>query len=438
MSDELHIAADWRPGRYDDPAEAATAAEVTVAVGNQSLSSILDPATGATAFGARLPAVVLAQGIARNWWRLLYEPQHVFERLVEPDLRFEARHRLDSFTPGYVFPPIGIWSGGETVMVGMFRADQRFHDKSFLLPSRRSPWSVARGPAQDALGAFIVSVLEQLHPAMSEYSELKSEWDRILHSTLDVDVSDWCTNAGRLGLDPYDGDTPDLSRLSAGMPGQLFADVCEAGNPRDMNRTCDWVRSTTSRFRSIAPISIKNFGGPPLRDLNGPGRTNGRDGVTLLRERLKLPLDPIQALNGIFNGADQKAEYRVAEMGAGEVEGIGKRTDRKEIKMAVPARSARQQRFRMCRTAYLAWRAGSESEFAATPADTWRQQASRAFAAELLAPAQLISQRYGKTGLNNHAVERLATEWLCPPQTIVHQAKNHGINVKGIETAAYF
>jgi hypothetical protein len=92
----------------------------------------------------------------------------------------------------------------------------------------------------------------------------------------------------------------------------------------------------------------------------------------------------------------------------------------------------------MCRTAYLAWRAGSEGEFAATPADTWRQQASRAFAAELLAPAQLLKGRYGKTGLNSHSVERLANEWLCPPQIIVHQAKNNNIEVKAVDTAAYF
>jgi Zn-dependent peptidase ImmA (M78 family) len=92
----------------------------------------------------------------------------------------------------------------------------------------------------------------------------------------------------------------------------------------------------------------------------------------------------------------------------------------------------------MCRTVYLAWRAGIEGEFAATPADTWRQQASRAFAAELLAPATLLRQRYGKTGLDNVAVERLASEWQCPPQIIVHQAKNNKIAVKGVETAAYF
>ncbi len=440
MNDDFHIAASWRSGNYDDPAEAATSAEVTVGVGMHSLSSIQDPDTNEVAFGARLPAIILAQGVARNWWRLLYEPQHVFERRQEPDLRFDARHRLDSFTPGYVFPPIGIWSGGETVMIGTFWADKRFHNKSFILPPRQSFWSVGRGPAEEALGAFIMSVLERLGPAMPAHAELKAEWDRIVHSTHDGEERDWCTNAGRLGLDPYSGDTPDLSRLGAGLSGQLFADVCEAGNPRDINRTCDWVRSTTARFRSIPPISMRAFGGAPYRDLTGPGWKNGREGVTLLRDRLRLPLDPIQALKGIFDGADQAAEYRSNDndTGAGEVEGVGKRTDRREIKTVVPARSVRQQRFRMCRTVYLAWRAGSEGEFAATPADTWRQQASRAFAAELLAPAKLIEERYRKTGLNNHTVERLANEWLCPPQIIVHQAKNNGIEVKGDETAAYY
>lgn len=437
MTDTFHIAADWRSGVSDDPAEAVTAAEVTVSVGEHLLSSIQDPDTGETALGARLPAVVLAEGLTRNWWRLLYEPQRVFERQQERDTQFEARHRLDSFTPGYVFPPIGLWSGGETVMVGAFSADQRFHNKSFLLP-RRPPWSVARGPAEEALGSLVMSVLARLDRLNSRYGELNAEWDRILTTVQDTEEREWCTNAGRLGLDPYDADTPDLTRLSAGMSEQLFADVCEAGNVSNINRTCDWVRSTTPRFRSVAPISIKDFGGPPLRDLGEPGRVNGHDGVKLLRSRLGLPLDPKQALQIIFQGADQAAEYRVDEFGAGEVEGLGRRTDRKEVKAAVPARSIRQQRFRMCRTVYLAWRAGTEGEFAATPADTWRQQASRAFAAELLAPATLLKQRYGKTGLNNVAVERLASEWQCPPQIIVHQAKNNRIAVKGVETAAYF
>lgn len=437
MTDTFYIAADWRSGVSDDPAEAVTAAEVTVSVGEHLLSSILDPNTGETVLGARLPVVVLAEGLTRNWWRLLYEPQRVFERQQERDTKFEARHRLDSFTPGYVFPPIGIWSGGETVMVGTFSADQRFHNKSFLLP-RRQPWSVARGPAEEALGSLVMSVLARLDRLNSRYGELNAEWDRILTSVQDLEEREWCTNAGRLGLDPYDADTPDLTRLSAGMSEQLFADVCEAGNVSNINQTCDWVRSTTPRFRSVAPISIKNFGGPPLRDLGEPGRVNGHDGVKLLRSRLGLPLDPKQALQIIFQGADQAAEYRVDEFGAGEVEGLGRRTDRKEVKAAVPARSIRQQRFRMCRTVYLAWRAGTEGEFAATPADTWRQQASRAFAAELLAPATLLKQRYGKTGLNNVAVERLASEWQCPPQIIVHQAKNNRIAVKGVETAAYF
>jgi hypothetical protein len=49
-----------------------------------------------------------------------------------------------------------------------------------------------------------------------------------------------------------------------------------------------------------------------------------------------------------------------------------------------------------------------------------------------------LKGQYGKTGLNSHAVERLANEWLCPPQIIVHQAKNNGIEVKGVDTAAYF
>ena len=101
----------------------------------------------------------------------------------------------------------------------------------------------------------------------------------------------------------------------------------------------------------------------------------------------------------------------------------------------VAARSARQQRFRMCRAVYLGWRAGSNVEAAATRAITWRQQASRAFGAELLAPAKLLKERAGKAGLTKVSVERLASEWMCPPRAIVHQAQNHKIPLLDAETA---
>ena len=408
-------------------------AEVPVSVGDQLLSATFDPETGEMAAGSRLPAIVLSEGLVRYWWPLLYEPQRTPERQPRRDEKFEARHRLDSFTPGYVFPSIGVWSGGETIVIGLFRPDMRFQKQRFVLPEHE-PWSFARGEVEEPLGKLIEATLQRVGRHNGRAALLRDDWDRIVASLHDPEEKEWCTNAGRLGLDPYDPELIDLGRVSEGISQALFSDICEASEPENLVRTCDWVRTMLAKVRTVKPFSIRDFGGAPYRDLTRPGYKNGQEAVQHLRNRLDLPLDPRAALEKLFDGADSSRAY---EANAASIEGLARRQG-SEIRISVPAHSVRQQRFRMCRATYLAWRAGSDSEVAATPAETWRQQASRAFAAELLAPAELLKQRFGRSGLNARVIERLADEWQCPPRTIVHQAENNRIPVTGVETASYY
>jgi hypothetical protein len=435
MSDEFSIECEWLSADLDDPAEASTTAEVSVAVDDEQLTRIFDPRTGEISEGTRLPTIGLAEGLVRGWWQLLYEPQRTADR--QPRQNFEHRHRLDRFTAGYVFPPIGIWSGGETAMVGLFKADTRFQIQEFRLPTNFKPRPVARGMLEAGLTAFVDSTLNRLQGSNWRGADLREDWDRLRDLVNSPDELEWCRNAGRLGLDPYDPDTIDLGNMSAGISEALFADICEAVDLSDLHRACEWTRQATARLRHGPPISLKDFGGPPYRDLTFPGWRNGIDAVELLRQRLKLPMDPRQALRRLFDDPETGEADRVPEMASGAVEGVARR-ENSEIRATVPARSIKQKRFRTCRATYLGWRASSNTEIAITPAETWRQQASRAFAAELLAPAKLIKDRYGKTGLNRNSVERLSSEWLCPEQIIVHQAKNNEIVVKGVEHVAVF
>ncbi len=435
MTDRFSMEAKWLSAEGDDPAEAVTTAEVTVSADGISLSQIFDPDSGQTVDGPILPTLGLSEGLARRWWQLLYEPQRTPDR--EPRFNFEFRHRLDGLTAGYVFPPIGLWSGGETVMVGLFRPDTRFQTQSFVLSELPRPVSAIRGDVEQSLGSFVTSTIERIGRQNARAVALREDWDRIVSSTHDPEEREWCTNSGRLGLDPYDPDTVDLGRMTAGLNDTLFADICEAADIADLWQTCEWARTATARFRNTKPISVKGFGGPPYRDLSSPGWRNGHEAVELLRQRLSLPIDPRQAMRRLFDDPENADGDRFPDTTPNALEGVARR-EGMEIRANVPARSVRQKRFRTCRATYLGWRVGSGTDIAITPAETWHQQASRAFAAELLAPAKLIQDRYGKTGLNSFAIERLASEWLCPPRIIVHQAKNHKIPVKGGDNAAVF
>jgi hypothetical protein len=429
MSD-FSISARWLDNDLDSPEETASLAEVSVVVGNTEVSSMFDPQTGETVEGPRLPAIVLATGLADHWWTFLYEPQK-----VEVDPAFEARHRLDALTRGYVFPPLALWPAGEAMMASILRADTRFHRQVFAMPEKRGQWVLPREGVEEALGGFIKSTIDRLTSRDVVASTIEDTWKRIEASASDPDERIWCINAGRLGLDPYDPDTPDLNRLAEGLPEALFGDICEAAAPDDIFRTCQWAASASNRIRSMPAVPMKAFAAPPRRDLSRPGCGDGYDAARLLRSRIGLPADPKEAVSALLGDAENP-QGQIESAPREAIEGITRRRGG-EMRAVLTARSPRQRRFRMCRAVYLAWRAGSNGDAAATTAITWRQQASRAFAAELLAPADLLKERAGKRGLTRQMVERLASEWTCPPQAIIHQAQNHNIRLLGVESALH-
>ena len=144
---------------------------------------------------------------------------------------------------------------------------------------------------------------------------------------------------------------------------------------------------------------------------------------------MSLTETPQRAPDALLGDA-ATSEHATLLNGAPLVEGLARR-ENNEMRMAVTAVSHRQRRFRLCRSIYLAWRS-SGSTVAATTASTWRQQASRAFAAELLAPADLLRDRAGNAGLTEGDIDVLADELGCPATAIIRQAQNHNVALRDV------
>lgn len=58
---------------------------------------------------------------------------------------------------------------------------------------------------------------------------------------------------------------------------------------------------------------------------------------------------------------------------------------------------------------------------------TQRQKRNRAFAAELLAPAEAIEKRIGSNLVNFEDVEEIGREFCVSSYVIAHQIENHGL-----------
>ena len=85
-----------------------------------------------------------------------------------------------------------------------------------------------------------------------------------------------------------------------------------------------------------------------------------------------------------------------------------------------------QRRFTIARAAFLGWANDADSSHLVTAAITRDQQASRAFAAEIIAPIGYIRTKAGNRILSNHGVQQIAETLNAPVGAVKYQAANGG------------
>ncbi len=95
----------------------------------------------------------------------------------------------------------------------------------------------------------------------------------------------------------------------------------------------------------------------------------------------------------------------------------------------VASRQPQAQRFLQARALYR-WLAasGRSTHVLITTAHTWHQRASRAFAAELLAPGSALERKVGVSA-GDEDIHRLAEEYLVSPLVVGHQLENRGVSI---------
>jgi len=433
---ELIFDPQWLVGHLDEAEDAATFAALLVAIDGKAATRVFDRLSGSERDRVRVPLFPLASMVAKGWWALLHEPRRLEEE-GEDDL-FLARHRLDAHLGGFLFPPLAIWSGGdETVLLDTPRPEHSpvpIARTEFLEPPLARPIALARNDVEDVLYGLVEATLSRLSTRDLTGSELREAWGRVRHALSDPEERDFCVAAGRLGLDPYDPDIPDLAEFAAGLSARQFADLCEAAAPDELPQATAWLRQSASRVQSAPPIAISDFGDLPHPELQQGAWREGYRAAQAVRTRLGLGLHPKRAVERLLDGA-ASGHATTLDPVQGPVEGLVQRRDG-TARVAVTGRTAPQRRFRLCRGAYLAWRAGEAGDGLVTVAGTRAQQASRAFAAELLAPAELLRERAGAHGLTQDGLDDLASEFRCDPRVIINQARNHRVPLRGVAFAA--
>jgi hypothetical protein len=420
---ELNFTRDgWIDGSLEDAGERATLTRLKITVGDAVLTRAFSKRGGGETEALNVPILPLANYIAEMWWPLLYEPPR-----PHLDKKFPARHRLDLPMHGYVFPPLALCSAGsDALLVDWARVENEYSPFEFLTLSPREPFQISRESTEPMLMDLVESALVRLSNGSRAYEELSSNWNRVKVSLEKEAQSAYCMTAGRLGIDPYDPEAPDISDFAEGLPDELINDISDAIEVSQLVETTTWTREAKGALTSCPTIDVAAFGEPPQDDLRISSGEIGFRAAMGLRARLGLGLkNPRKAVEELLGGVASKGSV-LTEKGPAPMTGLIHRANG-VAHIGTVARSARQRRFRACAATYIAWLSKSGDIRAGTVAFTRQQQASRAFAAEIVAPKQYLFERAGSVGLTEEDLEEEAGKLTAPYEAVLWQAWRAGV-----------
>jgi hypothetical protein len=433
----LELRFDWEdPGGAQGAELRATWARLEIRVDGTTITRVIDQRVRSWRDYVVLPIYPLAEWLVSHWWALQLEP----ERSAAPDLvSFQQRHSLVHAREGFALPALSILPSGEWVQL-RWQAEELPHQQ-ISFPCSGTAWITA-AEAQDALGGFITSVVERLDQQGIRATRLQDDWQAILNA--DPEEEAFCRCAGSLGLDPYS--LPEaygeaLVDLAAQVSEDLRNEFFQAASTKDLGQLRDSL------------IALKQAQAMILEQHDQP------DELCALKQNLgtaTLPYHELpwiqgyslaRALRGMLpdDGASLHAEGLLSQLfGEGSAPTVQKAWHgvRDFVAYVGPnasgapgfvlaAATPQRRRFLLARALGLYLWPTSRKEGLITMAATTEQKRNRAFAAELLAPADALRAAIQGPVVGSDELDQLAHCYGVTSELIRRQLANHEIATVG-------
>ena len=387
-------------------------------------------------YGSVLP---LCQWILENWWFLLNESYrfpapHAARELAKSstDRPWVQRHSLLAAREGGALPDLMIFRDDRAV-VARWTPD---HEDS-IHPSLRFTGSgeIQMDPAEaeHGLSELVREVLERLAGLEDpDAKSLQEEWAAVLASM--QSERELCEWSARLGLDPYNADeltekvADVLSERISGLEGSIRDDLLDAGQALNLQEDLEWLDKAHS--------AALDAGAPIAAEARLTRATDARTAHELgyacaqaTRQHLSESdgQEPVGDMDDVLHrlGWAQSPSRTVAVQPKGRLEAVLERSDEGGSVAVAQDGDAAGNRFRLARAAFLRHFGSSrEGRRIVTKAYTAEQRASRAFAAELLAPAADIAKHIGDQ-VSPDEIDQLAQHYKVSPFVVSHQIQNH-------------
>ncbi len=428
-----------------DKVLAATWGRLRLKLGTRPITQVIvrqSSTQRTTVYGSVFP---LTEWLVENWWHLLNEPISssplMSGRAAKPFIRdWVQRHNLLAARDGGALPDLTIARDGEEIVLH-WESDPELEGPSRLRFIGQGHERILPEILEDSMATLVERVLQRLHeclPANEEVERLAESWAAIRSS--DSDERKLCESLAVLGLDPYDPQEASEAMLGLieevrSLPGDLALDLLSGSDALRLAPDLAWVQDGLSMvgqngaktpWLTIEPeangLTAHDYGYQVARGLRSKCSINGVS-------------DPmIEDLAGVFvEKLGWASSARTIASGETSLDGLVAldASHSAPTLLSPQERHEPAERFRLARAAFfpLTMSLGSGGRLL-TNAATFPQRAARAFAAELLAPADVLAKRVGGL-VTEQQVEDLASELKVAPTVIGHQIENHGLGYVG-------
>lgn len=355
-----------------------------------------------------VPTYPLAAWIVQNWWSLLYELAPASNSgndgadvpLDRVPWAWRSRHCLRIADSSLLLPDLRVCSAGPTVTWKVHADVDRYAIGGQQLQFLDSlVASAERDKAAAALGDFVAWTLAQLGSCeLDEASSLREKWDFIAKTPARGPDAEFCRAAGRMGLDPHDvehwpaGLCEWLEAAPAGTLDQAFLVDLQSvtGDVDDLPGLDRALRELVARYEVGAGCGIRTAAGAPGSSTSGLAWQKGYERAAQLRHNARLtdgaPADDLAAV--VFAGAGVTLRSSVelqTRAPVSAIAGWSGGTIRLLARDRLAGRRA-AERFALARGVHHALWACEQGPRLVSDVLDEDQRASRAFAAELLAP----------------------------------------------------
>ncbi len=329
---------------------------------------------------------------------------------------------------GFLWPNLAIVPAGDVTSL-LWGAAPYIHSPSIRYLSGGQAW-VSTSEVQTSLGKFVEVVVLRLKEYGINDTPLQEEWSRL--GALDQDEVTFCEAAARLGLDPFsegldhaDAITTAFERLDP----ELHADFFDAVPSEAIDDVLAWILESLSLTGGVKQALNPQFGLDLVSSVvrkqtraldEAPPWVIGHDTAHVVRQ--ELGLSPVDRMRD-----DIPVRTQVRPSYVPSLAGVGATLSNADwTSLVARASTPEAQRFAAARALWHAAATDTPSLYLLTSSNSTNQQIGRAFAAELLAPAEGIRQLLDLDGsqptegdLGRAAKHFGASDWV-----IGHQVEN--------------